>query len=155
MRMLIFVLALLMCSIAQAQQPYKDFLPNLPKTMPRPMETEKEFLARCRDEEAFFFTKRTGKFYSTALYEAAHADRSALASLFLSAPYQDGAAAQGFAATLFWLLHKTGDKAFSETLLKQPPKTRKVVIGLIDYAATYDYSSAFPMTFKAAKHEPQ
>jgi hypothetical protein len=155
MRLLSVLGLLVLSGWAAAQEPYKDFLPGLPKTIARPMENDQEFLRQCRDEEAYIFIKRTGKPYSTALYKASHSDASALQDLFRVAPYQDGAGAQGFAETLFWLMHRVGDDSFSMHLGKQSPKVRKSVIGLLDYGASYDYSSQFPKTFRSAPHAPQ
>ena len=150
----LFVVLVFLCAPTWSRDAYRDYLPNLPATPPSTLESDQEFLSRCRDEEAYFFTKHTGLFYSTALYQAAHGDVKALASLFEVAPYQDGAGAEGFAGTLFWMMHRVGDEEFSNALALQPKGIRQRTIDLIDFGATYDYSATFPKTFRLARHRP-
>jgi hypothetical protein len=148
-------LTLLTSLPAIAREPYVDFLPNRPPTLARPLESEQEIFTQSHEEEAHFFKHVSGSEYISILRSAAKGNRKSLSLLFKSAQHQDGAGAEGLASSLFWLLHKVGDETFSSALSAQPLANRKRVIGLLDFAADYDYSAKFPKTFRIAKHEPE
>ena len=149
------LLVLLVAISAWARTPYIDFLPGLQSAPTHSIESKKEFLAQDHEDEAHFFAQVSKLPYVEVLRKAARGSQPHLALLFQSALYQDGAGAEGFADTLFWLMHKVGDARFSAALRTQPATVREQVIGYIDFATDYDYSSAFPKTFKLAKHDPQ
>jgi hypothetical protein len=129
-------------------------LPNLPSQPGRAIESDAEFFKQKRDEEAHFFAKGSKEPYEASLREAAAGSKKHLALILASAQHQDGAGAEGYADTVFWLMHKVGDEAFSSALLSQPKSIRARVIHLLDYGAHYDYSRAFPKTFRVSKHTP-
>jgi hypothetical protein len=150
-----FVAVLIGAQGALAREPYIDYLPDLPSSPSRPIETQQEYLSLQLDEEAHFFRKVSAAEYKSVLRAAAKGKSSQLALIFSSARYQDGAGAESYASTLFWLLHQVGDASFAEQLAKQPKNIRDRVIGLLDFAADYDYSTNFPKTFRVGKHLPK
>jgi len=154
MKKVLAVPLLLFALAASAAQPYRDYLPNLPAHLTRSIESDAEFFSQKRDEEAFFFAKASKEPYEAALRAAAGGSKKHLAQILASAKYQDGAGAESYADTIFWLMHKLGDESFSSVLLQQSKSVQSRVIGLLDYGAHYDYSSKFPKTFRVAKHAP-
>ena len=140
---------------ALAKEPYRDFLPGLPSAPPRQLESDGEFFSQPHDEEAHFFAKISKESYVEAVRAAANGDAKRLQVVLRSARHQDGAGAEGYASTLFWLMRRIGDMRFAAALRAQPFSLRKRLISLLDYGAEYDYSAEFPRTFSSARHEPQ
>ncbi len=155
MKILTLLLAVCVPLAVVAREPYRDYLPNLPSKPSSAIENDAEFFSQERNEEAFFFAKVSSEPYKSALRSAVSGSKRHLGQIFASAKFQDGAGAEGYADTIFWLLHRVGDEMFSEALLNQPKAIQARVIGLLDYGAHYDYSRAFPKTFRVAKHSPQ
>ena len=149
------LLTLLLSVGAFARQPYRDYLPGLPSAPQRPLESDSEFFSQDHQDEAHFFAKVSKEPYVQAVRTAAQGDGKRLSKVFESAKYQDGAGAEGYASTLFWLMHRVGDKQFATVLRAQPSTARKRIVALLDYGSEYDYSATFPQTFHAARHEPQ
>jgi hypothetical protein len=154
-RLVALAAAILFSQTTLAREPYVDCLPKLPLTPPRAIESQKEYLSLQLDEEAHFFGKVSQADYKSVLQAAANGGASELALVFSSVPFQDGAGAEGYSSTLFWLLHQVGDASFASVLARQPMSVRQRVVGMLDFAANYDYSPKFPKTSRLAKHLPK
>ena len=154
-RVLILAAAVLMSQATLAREPYVDRLPKLPPAPARAIESQQEYLSLPLDEEAHFFGKVSQAEYKSVLQAAANGGISQLALIFSSAPYQDGAGAESYASTLFWLLHQVGDTTFASQLAKQPESIRRRIVGMLDYSAHYDYTTKFPKTARLARHLPK
>jgi hypothetical protein len=151
-RVVALAAAILISQATHAREPYVDCLPKLPPAPVRAIESQQEYLSLQLDEEAHFFGKVSQAEYKSVLEAAANGGVAQLALIFSSAPYQDGAGAESYASTLFWLLHQVGDTTFASQLAKQPKSIRDRVVGMLDYAAHYDYAPKFPKTSRLAKH---